>query len=172
MIDQLAAVRLQSGAKVEIVPTGLALQVEDYWRVRCHSAGRGAIPRRRDIDPAALGRLLPNVFLLDVVGPSLRLRWRLVGSAIAFREGGDPTGRWVEDSLTPGQADVVQHFAETTIRERRPTCHSGRWCDSAERQQVLARLLVPLSEEGSVVSTLLGFIDYAPNEIVPLRGAA
>src|SRR5258708_1741414 len=108
MIDQLAAVRLQSGAKVEIVPTGLALQVEDYWRVRCHSAGRGAIPRRRDIDPAALGRLLPNVFLLDVVGPSLRLRWRLVGSAIAFREGGDPTGRWVEDSLTPGQTDVVQ----------------------------------------------------------------
>jgi hypothetical protein len=66
----------------------------------------------------------------------------------------------------------VQHFAETTIRERRPTCHSGRWCDSAERQQVLARLLVPLSEEGSVVSTLLGLIDYAPNEIVPLRGAA
>jgi len=172
MIDQLAAVRLQRKMGVEIVPTGLALQVEDYWRARCYGAGRGILPRRRDIEPAALGRLLPNVFLLDVVGPSRRLRWRLVGSAIARNEGADPTGGWVEDGLAPDQAEIVRFFAETTIRERRPTCHGGRWCDSTERQQVLARLLVPLSEEGSVVSTLLGLIDYAPNEIIPLRGAA
>jgi hypothetical protein len=168
----IEAVRLQCRTRVEIEPTRLALQVEDYWRARCYSAGRGAIPCRRDIEPAALGRLLPSVFLLDVVGPSLRLRWRLVGSAIAVHEGGDPTGRWVEDSLVPDQAEIVQHFAEATIRERRPTCHGGRWCDSAGRQQVSARLLVPLSEEGSVVSTLLGLIDYAPAEIVPLQGAA
>lgn len=172
MIDQLAVARLQSRVGIEIVPTGLALQVEDYWRARCYSAGHGAIPRRRDIDPAALGKLLPNIFLLDVVGPSKRLRWRLVGSAISFREGGDPTGRWVEDTLASDQATLLQQFADATIRERRPTCHSGRWCDSADRYQVLARLLVPLSEDGSVVSTLLGLIDYVPNEIVPLRGAA
>lgn len=172
MINRPAAVRLQCRAGVEIVPTGLALQVEDYWRARCHGVGHGAIPRRRDVDPAAFGKLLPHVFLLDVVGPSARLRWRLVGSAIARHEGCDPTGRWVEDGLSLDQADILKQFADITIRERRPTCHSGRWCDSAERQEVLARLLVPLSEDGSVVSTLLGLIDYAPNEIVPLRGAA
>lgn len=172
MIDHVGVVRLRRRTGVEIVPTGLALQVEDYWRARCYGAGRGILPHRRDIDPAALGRLLPNVFLLDVVGPARRLRWRLVGSAIAFHEGRDPTGRWVEDGLVPDQAEIMGYFAETTIRERRPTCHGGRWCDSTERQQVLARLLVPLSEEGSVVSTLLGLIDYAPNEIIPLRGAA
>ena len=171
MIDQLA-VRRHCKTGVEIVPTGLALQVEDYWRARCHSAGHGTLPRRRDIDPAALGKLLPHVFLLDIVGPSARLRWRLVGSAIAFREGGDPTGGWVADSLVPEQAEIMQHFAETSIRERRPSCHAGRWRDSLERSQPLARLLVPMSEEGSVVSTLLGLIDYAPDEIIPLRGAA
>jgi hypothetical protein len=171
MNDQLA-LRPHATTRLEIVPTGPALQVEDYWRARCHGAGPGTLPRRRDIDPVALGRLLPHVFLLDIVGPSARLRWRLVGSAIAFREGGDPTGRWVEDSLVPEQAAVMQHFAETSIRERRPSCHAGRWRDSLERSQVLARLLVPLSEEGSVVSTLLGLIDYAPTEIIPSRGAA
>jgi hypothetical protein len=172
MIDQLAAMRLRCRTGLEIIPTGLALQVEDYWRARCHGGGHGAIPRRHDIDPAALGKLSSNVFLLDVVGPSARLRWRLAGSAIACREGGDPTGRWVADTLVPDQADIMQQFAEITIRERRPTCHSGRWHDSAARPGMLARLLVPVSEHGSVVSTLLGLIDYEPNEIVPLRGAA
>lgn len=172
MIDHLAAARLQSRTGTEIVPTRLALQVEDYWRACCNGAGRSAIPRRRDVDPAALGKLLPQVFLLDIVGPSARLRWRLVGSTIARREGGDPTGRWVEDSLVPEQAQIMQHFAGATIRERRPSCHVGRWRDSLDRSQLLARLLVPLSEDGSVVSTLLGVIDYDPGEIVPLRGAA
>jgi len=172
MIEQLAAVRLHCKAGMEIVPTGLALQVEDYWRARCHGVVHGAIPRRRDIDPTALGKLQPHVFLLDVVGPSARLRWRLVGTSIARHEGVDPTGRWVDDTMARDQADILQQFADITIRERRPTCHNGRWCDSGAHQQVLARLLVPLSEEGSVVSTLLGLIDYAPNEIVPLRGAA
>ena len=158
---------------MEIVPTRLAAQVEDYWRARCHVSGHGVIPRRRDVDPVALGKsLLPQLFLLDIVGPSARLRWRLVGSAIARREGRDPTGRWVEDSLVPEQAQVMQHFAGMTIGERRPSCHVGCWRDASDRPQLLARLLVPLSEDGSVVSTLLGIIDYAPGEIVPLRGAA
>jgi hypothetical protein len=172
MIDQLVAMRLQYSMGVEIVPTGLALQVEDYWRARCHSVAHGAIPRRRDIDPTNFGKLRTNLFLFDIVGPTRHLRWRLVGSAIGRHEGADPTGRWLEDTMAPSEADLIQQFADIAIRDRRPTCHSGRWRDSSGRWQVLARLLVPLSEEGSVVSTLLGLIDYAPNEIVPLRGAA
>jgi hypothetical protein len=177
MVDQLTVPRTHGNARievvpVEVVPTDLALQVEDYWRVCCRNAGQGVLPRRRDIDPVVLGRLLPQVFLLDIVGPAHRLRWRLVGSTIGAREGGDPTGRWVEDSLVPDQADLLRHFAEATVRERRPSCHAGRWRDSLNRSQPLVRLLVPLSDEGSVVSTLLGLIDYAPNEIIPLRGAA
>ncbi|HEV2676933.1 MAG TPA: PAS domain-containing protein [Aliidongia sp.] len=157
---------------MEIVPTRLALQVEDYWRACCNRAGHAGIPRRRDVDPVALGRLLPQVFLLDIVGPSARLRWRLVGTGIAAREGSDPTGRWVEDSLVPEQARIMEHFAQETVRERRPSCHAGRWRDAQNNSHPLARLLVPLSEDGAVVSTLLGLIDYAPGEIVPLRGAA
>lgn len=172
MIDPLATARLQSRTGTEIVPTRLALQVEDYWRARCHGTGQRAIPCRRDVDPAALGKLLPQLFLLDIVGPAARLRWRLVGSAIARHEGGDPTGRWVEDSLVPEQAQIMQHFAGATIRERRPSCHAGCWRDQQGRLRLLARLLVPLSENGSVVSTLLGIIDYDPGEIVPSCGVA
>jgi len=172
MIDAIAVARQQSRAGVEIVPTTLALQLEDYWRTRCSLEGRRAVPRRRDIDAVALGRLLPQVFLMDIVGPAARLRWRLVGSLIGAREGGDPTGRWLEDSLVPEEAELIQQFAQVTIRERRPSCHAGRWRDSRDQPRLLARLLVPLSEDGTVVSTLLGLTDYAPGEIVPLRGAA
>jgi hypothetical protein len=172
MIDSIATIRQQGRAAIEIVPTRLAQQLEDYWRACCHGSGRTAIPRRREVDPVALGRLLPHLFLMDIVGPAGRLRWRLVGGVIIAREGADPTGRWVEDSLVPEQAEIIRLFSGLTAQERRPSCHAGRWRDSLGQPQLLARLLVPLSEDGIVVSTLLGLIDYAPGEIVPLRGAA
>ncbi|GGF03633.1 hypothetical protein GCM10011611_06370 [Aliidongia dinghuensis] len=172
MSDPIAAARLQGRTGMEIVPTRLARQLEDYWRACRDGGDEDYIPRRRDIDPAALGRLLPQVFLLDVAGPEARPRWRLVGSAIARREGSDPTGRWLDESLMPEQAQVMARFVQLTVRERRPSCHAGCWRDAEDRLQLSARLLAPFSEDGTVVSTLLGLIDYAPGEIVPLRGAA
>jgi len=168
MSDQVAAARLQCSMGMEIMPTGLALQAEDHWRARC----RGRMPSRADFDLAGFGPLRQNLVLIDIVGPTHRLRWREVGGAIGAHEGFDPTGRWVEDTLAPDEADRMRAFADLTICERRPTCHSGRWRDSRGHSHRLIRLLVPLCEAGSVVSTLLGLIDYAPDEIVPLRGAA
>src|SRR5258708_2040091 len=53
--------------------------------------GKGRYPARTDIDPTALGaKLLPNVFLIDVVGTpgekATRYRFRLLGQAIIDRE--------------------------------------------------------------------------------------
>src|ERR1700733_6159734 len=84
----------------EIAATGLTLKLEEYWRSVLQNR---AMPARRDIDPADLRRLLPNIFLLDVVERGTRFRWRLVGTRIGDLERGKHTGKWVQDTILHSQ---------------------------------------------------------------------
>src|SRR3546814_12310908 len=49
----------------------------EYWCSRCQG---GALPSRRDIDPLDIPDLLPNLFLLDVIGDAEDFVFRLAGS--------------------------------------------------------------------------------------------
>src|SRR3546814_10570287 len=51
----------------------------DYWCGRCPA---GALPARRDIDPLDIPDLLPNLFLLDVIGDAEDFVFRLAGSLV------------------------------------------------------------------------------------------
>jgi hypothetical protein len=148
----------------EIAATGLVLKLEEYWRsVRL---GR-AMPARRDIDPAGMRRLLPNVFLLDVIDRA-RFRWRLVGTKIGDLEQVEHTGRWLEETIGHTQ-DPFLRFCRMTVEQRRPTCHAALRPDFNGGSRPLLRTLLPLSEDGVTVGMLLGAVDYSPAEIVALE---
>src|SRR3546814_2463406 len=51
----------------------------EYWCSRCQG---GALPSRRDIDPLDIPDLLPNLFLLDVIGDAEDFVFRLAGSRV------------------------------------------------------------------------------------------
>src|SRR3546814_3526036 len=51
----------------------------EYWCSRCQG---GALPSRRDIDPLDIPDLLPNPFLLDVIGDAEDFVFRLAGSRV------------------------------------------------------------------------------------------
>ena len=71
-----------------------------YWQAK-HRDGRP--PSRADVDPVfEIPRLLPNLFLLDVVDETFR--FRLVGSEIVQRAGRDSTGRPIDRNLLGEQA--------------------------------------------------------------------
>src|SRR3546814_15629289 len=55
----------------------------DYWCGRCPA---GALPARRDIDPLDIPDLLPNLFLLDVIGDAEAFVFRLAGSLASSEE--------------------------------------------------------------------------------------
>ena len=65
-------------------------QVYDYWR--CKATGR-AMPRRADIDPTEIPKLLPDVMLVDVL-PQGRYRYRLIGTENSVAHGMNATGRY------------------------------------------------------------------------------
>jgi hypothetical protein len=169
MADGNWPVRRLPSLDSEIVPTGLTVKLEEYWRSVLN--GR-TMPARSDIDPAGMRRLLPHVFLIDVVDRPPRFRWRLVGTRIGDMEHAEYTGKWLEETLRHPQ-DPFLYFCRMSVNERRPACHAALRSDPDGGSRPLIRTLLPLSEDGQAVTMLLGGIDYAPGEILPLqRGAA
>ena len=132
------------------------LEFYEYWQRK--GAGR-AMPARADIEPLEIPRLLPNVFLMDVVaGSPQRFRFRLVGTRIAELEG-EMTNRFL-DELVPRAAGtaMARHYEETAagrISVRRETLH---W---REREYInYDVLLLPLSSDGETVDMLFGLARY------------
>jgi hypothetical protein len=153
----------------EVVPSGLASELEAYW----NDIRRGrTMPARRDIDPTSLSKLLPNLFLIDVIGPATRFRWRLVGTKIVDVVGMEPTGKWVDQTDAVAD-DAFLRFCRIVVSERRPICHISRLHDLNGKVKPMMRSLLPLAEDGGPVTMLFGAIDYAPTQVMALhRGAA
>ncbi|GAB2176884.1 PAS domain-containing protein [Dongia sp. agr-C8] len=129
-------------------------------------AAKGRYPSRNEIDPAALGaKLLPNVFLVDVVDtPGLsapRFRFRLLGQAIIERE---PTRAGAFVDQIGATADIVgieHHYigaleGKVWIREA-----SLAWSDPRGGYLRYRVMMLPLSEDGETVTHLIGLALYA-----------
>ena len=129
------------------------------------AAAKGRYPARNEIDPAALGaKLLPNVFLVDVVDTAglaaPRFRFRLLGQGIIERE---PTraGDFVDEiGSTTDVAAIERHYiacleGKISIREA-----SLVWSDPRGGYLRYRVMMLPLSEEGESVTHLIGLVLY------------
>jgi len=126
-------------------------QVHDYWRRKI--AGR-AMPRRADIDPTEIPRLLPEVMLVDVL-PHGRYRYRLIGTENAQAHGINATGRYLDEVL-PGpeyRAHVIALYDECVGARR--ALYSECLFMAPERrapERHTKVLFMPLAEDGETVN--------------------
>jgi hypothetical protein len=86
----------------------------------------GRLPGRQHVPPADIVPLLPRVWMLDVVRPALRFRYRLVGTSKVLTLGREVTGRWLDEVHPEYRADPLltqryRFMAETS----RPTWRRG-----------------------------------------------
>jgi len=126
-------------------------QAYDYWR---RKSADQAMPRRADIDPTEIPRLLPYVLLVDVL-ESGRYRYRLIGTENANAHGFDATGRYLDEVLPgPEYKAHVLGLYDTCVRERRPVYSESLFFPPgytvAERHTKV--LFMPLTREGMTVS--------------------
>jgi hypothetical protein len=132
-----------------------------YWQELTTRLGR--LPRRAEIDPISLPALLPNLFLVDIVrgdsGPP-RFRFRLLGGAITHRESVRP-GQFLDEFRGMRDSDrILRHYfdaLELKIRVRNATL---AWDHPTKEFITYHALLLPLSEDGALVDTLLGLAIY------------
>lgn len=122
-----------------------------YW---CRKAAGRALPRRRDIDPIEIPKLLPDVMLVDVEGDG-RYRYRLIGTENTQAQGVKATGRYLDEVLPgPEYRNHVIALYDEAVRER---CALYSEClflspDRMAPERHTKVLFMPLSEDGERVN--------------------
>ena len=124
-----------------------------YWRGKA----AGGLPRRANIDPAEIPKLLPDLMLVDVL-PSGRYRYRLIGTENSEAHGLNATGRFLDEVL-PGpeyKAHVLALYDEC-VRARRPLYSESLFISPRQRrpERHTKVLFLPLAEDGETVNMVL-----------------
>ncbi|MGD1879714.1 MAG: PAS domain-containing protein [Kiloniellaceae bacterium] len=135
------------------LPDNKLRRLYDYWRSRCRE---GANPSRRDIDPLDIPDLLPNVFLLDVVGDAEDFVFRLAGTLVEDAFSMPLRGKSITEiqkaAGTP--IPVAQHVE--VARGGGPRYREGTVLVAGREHWKTHRLLLPLSSDGETIDVLMG----------------
>jgi len=131
-----------------------------YWE---RQRGGRAMPRRADLNPADIPRLLPNLRLTEVIDGGARFRYRLVGTAIVTAYGREHTGRFLHDVLSGERRSFVEGLYRMVCAGKRPvyarTYYIGPW----ELPVLTSRVMVPLSENDADVNLVMTAISFDGN---------
>jgi hypothetical protein len=117
--------------------------------------GPGLLPARRHFDPIRVPHLLPNVWLLDIVGSPPRFRYRLIGTALDIDKLAGATGRFMDEVSPdfPGSPTFPDYLAvargEISWRRGPP---AFRFMDA---WRTIERVLLPLAADGRTPDMML-----------------
>ena len=129
----------------------LMVEAYDYWR---RIKGMRSVPRRADLDPAAIKRVLPHVILVDVLGAG-RYRYRLIGTECVVAHGVNATGLTLDKVLKdPAYRSHVIGLYDQCVANRRAVYSESVF--SHDLGTVVERhvkvLFMPLSNDGIAVN--------------------
>lgn len=122
------------------------------------AARRGReMPSRSDFDPLDHARFLPRLFLVAVSPEPPHFRYRLCGTEIDTQQGYSMTGRTFEELFRDElYRFTLERFLDVAFN-RRISYHSTHFSnDNTARNSRFTRLLLPLSDDGARVDTILG----------------
>jgi len=136
-----------------VLPENKLRRLFEYWQARSTD---GVVPSRRDIDPLDIPELLPNIFLLDVIGDAEDFIFRLAGTLIEDAFSMTLRGKSIsETEEASGTPIPVAHHIEVA-RGGGPRYREGMMVMSGREHWKIHRLLLPLSSDGETVDVLMG----------------
>ncbi|MCM0019103.1 MAG: PAS domain-containing protein [Tagaea sp.] len=113
------------------------------------------LPGRAHFDPVRVPHLLPNIWLLDIVGPPPRFRYRLIGTGLDIDRLAGATGRFMDEVSPdfPGSPTFADYLAVArgAISWRRGP-PAFRFM---EAWRVIKRLMLPLAADGRTPDMML-----------------
>ncbi len=143
------------------------------WTYWVGKGGEGRIPRRRDIDPAEIPRLLPNLQLVDLVEPDHRFRYRLCGTAVTEAYGRELTGHFVEEVLPERRRAIALQHYRLALEGPQPIFARTQYLSRMGAELIASRLILPLADdEWRPRMLLIGQICEFQSEIAAQLGSA
>jgi hypothetical protein len=131
----------------------LLLELMTYWRGRHRDGG---LPARADIDPLHFPKLLPNIFLVDVLKGPPHFRFRLMGTRLAETYGIDITGKSVSEALPSTIIGVVEALYRQVAEKRQPIRTYGKLIWLGKHHIAFESIHLPLAGTGGNVDMLFG----------------
>ena len=123
-----------------------------YWQARCRD---GRPPRRVDIDPVEIPKLLPYLTIVEVVPDARRYVYRLVGTREVEVRGNDPTGKSVAEGFYGPSVADGHKFYDKVVATMAPAYDDSPYISQDGRYNDDEMLFLPLSEDGVAVSRIL-----------------
>jgi hypothetical protein len=141
-----------------------------YWRAL--ATVRGGVPTRRDIDPAAVPSLLPNLLLIEARGDSGRNRVRLAGTCVAAAMGSDITGYDLQDLPREDGARAIAAGVELCLAQQRPIPGEFTLAAAGSRHAIagfrfLAAPLAASRATPAMALVLAVFVAFDGSEVAP-----
>jgi hypothetical protein len=136
-----------------------------YWsRIR---QGR-SVPDQADIDPKALKRLLPFVFILDARIDGA-LIYRLAGTTLCERYGGELRGRNFLAHWDPDSRARLSELMRQSLRSRMPVSLTSIGATDDCRMIEIETVLMPISFGSGDAERFLG-VAQVLTDVAPLAG--
>lgn len=126
----------------------------DYWR---EITPQGQLPGRQHFDPLDIALIMPRIWMLDVVRPGPRFRYRLAGTMEVETMGMDPTGCWLDEvhEAYRTRPDIASRYM-AAVETGRPTYRFGRVAFVYNREhRYVQNLILPFAADGVTVDLLM-----------------
>jgi hypothetical protein len=148
---------MQKIEQVDQIESSQIRQLFLYWQGKCRD---GRIPRRADIDPAEIPRLVPNILIVDVEYNPFRVRYRLVGTKVVQATGFEITGRYLDEIVLADDEGPFLESYQTACTTKAPILTRIKWHLDAETTGEYDACFLPLSEDGETVNKVLSMECY------------
>lgn len=131
-------------------------QAQSYWdRIR----GGRRMPRRADLDPVEIPRLLPFVMLVDVLAGPLDFRFRLIGTAINAIIARNYVGRRFSELPHMVKGNAIWAEYEAVVSHGRPSSAVLNYVGTDRYVQGVRHCLMPLSNDDRAVNMIFAAVE-------------
>ncbi|MGO1117417.1 PAS domain-containing protein [Rhodovibrionaceae bacterium A322] len=133
-----------------------------YWRSKTH---RGVLPKRADIDPLDIPKLLPNISLVDVLldqNPVV-YRARLLGTEITRHFGRDVTGKAAKQLYDERYLLQLETTYNQILDVRQPVLCKCQVPLNDGTMTAYYRFIAPLSSNGEQIDMLMSHFSFPAN---------
>jgi hypothetical protein len=134
-------------------------QLYDYW---IDVAGTERVPKRCDIQPANIARLLPGISLIDVAHPLGESRIRLAGTRLREAYDREVTGQRVCDLNWGDKRGYWLEAFERTVKGAEPTQGVLQGPMIGKEHLVQYWLRLPLRTNDDTISMILSYDYFVP----------
>ena len=148
---------MQKITRADQIESPLIRQLFTYWQSKCRG---GTVPRRADIDPSEIPKLMPSLLIVDIEHEPFRVRYRLVGTRIVQATGFEFTGKYLDEIILADDEGPFLESYRAACESKTPILSRIKWHLDNETTGEYDACFLPLSDDGEIVNKVISIECY------------